>query len=89
MDESTPLVRAPRVLKTDVDELAVLLSDDLRYIGLAGPGGRIWDHLSSPITVHELVDRLCSEFQVTPEDCWGDVRPFLEELTARGLVREA
>jgi len=58
------------------------------YYGLDSVGARIWALLAEPRSVAELVTTIVDEFDVTPERCERDLLALLDDLAARGLVRE-
>ena len=87
---SRSLHRAPDVLAAPLDDTMLLLNVTTgRYHGLDPIAGRIWDLLAEPIDEEELIARLVSEFEVTEEQCRGDVGRFLDGLAARGLLASA
>jgi hypothetical protein len=70
-------------------ETVILGMDDGVYYGLDAVGARVWALLATPHRVSELVRVVTSEFDVSTEQCERDVLALLEELSARGLIREA
>ena len=71
------------------DETVILGMHDGVYYGLDAVGARVWALLATPRRVSELVEVVTSEFDVGAERCERDVLALLEDLAARGLVREA
>lgn len=77
----------PDVLARVLEGEAVLL--DLAsgsYFGLNDVGTRAWELLGAPHTLDALVDRLLDEYDVERAVLTADLRRWLEELAARGLV---
>lgn len=56
------------------------------YYGVKNVGKAIWDHLETPVTVHELCARLVTQFDVNPDTCRQETTAFLEKLHERGLI---
>ena len=69
-------------------ETVILGMEDGVYYGLDAVGARVWALLASPQRVSELVRVVTSEFDVSTEQCERDVLALLDELAARGLIRE-
>jgi hypothetical protein len=82
------LFRAEGMLSTELDQETVLMSIDAgAYYGLKGPARSIWEKLETPLTFSALVDRLVTEYRVTPEACAADLSGFLTEMEQEGLLR--
>lgn len=56
------------------------------YYGVKNVGKAIWDHLETPMTVHELCARLVTQFDVNQDTCRQETTAFLETLYDRGLI---
>lgn len=73
----------------EVDGELVLLSVQKNsYFGTDPVGTRVWQLLESPRTRQDLCAVLIKEYEVDADQCARDLRPFLDELQAEGLVRE-
>ena len=82
-------VPSPRVIFRSVAEGGVLFSTDTEiYFGVNAVGARIWDLLPpASATVGELCATMALSYPEAGEKRIGnDVRSFLEELIAHGLV---
>jgi len=82
------VVSDEQVFTTLGGEAVILGLRDGVYYGLDSVGARIWALLVEPRSVAELVSTIVAEFDVTPERCERDVIALLDDLAARGLVRE-
>jgi hypothetical protein len=71
------------------DEAVILHMRDGIYYGLDPVGAGIWELLQEPRTVHEIRDRLLSEYEVEGARCEADLLSLLQELMERRLVRVA
>lgn len=79
--------RATAAVDAVVDGQTVVLSPrDFSYHALDPVGARVWQLLSDPYSLDELVGILCSEFDVSDERCRTDVAPFLDRMVAIGAV---
>ncbi len=52
-------------------------------------GSRIWELLDERTPVKKIVEKICSEYDVTPEQATQDISELLSSLEAAGLVRGA
>ena len=68
------------------DELVMADIDRGKYYGLNDIATAIWQNLEKKITVEDLCKRLCESYEVTPEQCSGEVLAFLRELETRNLI---
>lgn len=75
---------------SDMDGEKVMLSVQKgKYYNLGEVGGKIWDLLSEPSSVQQIVDRLLTEYEVDPSLCLDQVVSFLQHLLTEGLVRDS
>ncbi|WP_436926779.1 PqqD family protein [Halosimplex amylolyticum] len=80
-------VASEDVLVSEVDDELVLLDEDAEiYYGINSVGAFLWEQLSEPKTVEELETATASEFDVSLEECRGDVRSFVDDLYDTELV---
>lgn len=90
MERSPSFVRNPDLVSTDMDGDTVMMSVERgNYYGIGGVGSRIWELLENPISIDDIVRRICFEFEVDEEVCHDDVSRFVEELMANELVMSA
>jgi hypothetical protein len=77
---------APYVIATDLgNELVLLDPRNGEMFGLNACGRRVWLALSDA-SAEQLVERLCTEFDVGRERAAADVRSLLQALEQHGLV---
>lgn len=82
------IVQSEGFLVSDMDGEKVMLSiENGKYYNLGQIGGRIWELVSSPVTIAGMVEQLVSEYEIEPEVCEQQVQIFLKQLTAEGLVQ--
>ena len=60
------------------------------YYGLNAVGARIWELLlEGPLTVSQLRDKLCEEFEIDPQTCEAAVMEFVGTLISNGIIHAA
>lgn len=59
-----------------------------KYYMVKGTGNDIWDMIQEGITVQEIVDKLTTEYDVSPEECLNEVMNFLEDLKKNDIITE-
>jgi Coenzyme PQQ synthesis protein D (PqqD) len=70
-------------------EAAVLNLEDGVYYGLDTVATRIWDHITEPTRVEDIVAVLLREYDVDADRCERELLKFLERLAERGLLEVA
>jgi hypothetical protein len=60
-----------------------------KYYNLGELGGEIWDLLSSPMTLQELVEQLLARYEVERSECEQQVQAFLGQLVKEKLIEVA
>jgi hypothetical protein len=82
--------RAIELMEADVgDELVGLDVKVGTCFGFNPVAASVWRSLSSPKTFDQLRDELLDEFDVNAEQCAGELKELLDDLTAKGLVEKA
>jgi hypothetical protein len=60
---------------------------DMNSVYTLNPVGTVlWHYMAEGHTVPEMVDRICSEFEVTPAQAKGDVESFVNSLLEENLI---
>lgn len=73
---------------SDMNGEKVMLSvENGKYYNLGRIGGDIWEFISSPITLDDLVVCLTEKYDVSVRECEIQVERFLEMLWNEGLVK--
>ena len=81
---------SPQALESAVGEETVLLHlGNETYYGLDALGTRIWTLLKGGSEPGAVRDRLTEEYEVAPEVLEADLRRFLGDLLAQGLLVDA
>jgi len=61
---------------------------DLEHIYvLNGVASRVWDLLNERIPVSQIVDAICSEYEVSPEQAACDIHELLRNLETAALIQ--
>lgn len=83
----TSLIRNPDLIATDMDGDTVMMSIERgEYFGIGGVGSRLWELLAQPVSIAQLSETICAEFEVDAATCQADVDKFAHELLQHGLV---
>lgn len=67
-------------------EVVVLSPDDVSLHALTGCGGRVWELIEEGNTITDIVQRICDEYEVTPQIAKKDINEFVNKLVAMKLV---
>ena len=78
---------APDQVSCELDgDAAILNLNSGAYHGLDPIGATVWNLLASPIAVHQIVDAMVAEYDVTRARCERDMLALLARLDERGLI---
>ncbi|MGR9072521.1 MAG: lasso peptide biosynthesis PqqD family chaperone [Gammaproteobacteria bacterium] len=81
------LKRNEELISSEIDGETVMMSlEQGKYYGLDVVGSRVWDLLSTPQTLNDIVDALLIEFDVDRETCESDVSEFVERMLKNKLL---
>lgn len=81
------VARSPATAWRLIEGEAVILSMDTKvFRGLNAVSSRVWELIDGRRSVDEIAQLIAHEFQVAPDVAARDVRAFMEELLAKGLV---
>ncbi|MCC2667747.1 MAG: hypothetical protein K0Q72_218 [Armatimonadetes bacterium] len=79
--------RGVGVLVQEVSGATVLLKpDNGQYYSLEEVSGLVWSLCDGENSVCDIVARVCSEYDATPEEAAADVQELLKELADERLV---
>lgn len=79
--------RNPKQDYSAIDNEVVMLNQETgEYYALNEVGSRIWELLSEPICIHNVIEILVKEFEVEFDTCKTDTIQLLNELLARSLI---
>ena len=81
---------SPECISCEVEAGAAIL--DLRsntYFSLNDVGASIWDRMSEPAALEDLVRAVSDEYSVAPEECRDDIAALLDDMLTHGLIQAA
>jgi len=88
INSHTILQRNPDQLFTMVDQEVVMLNiKHQEYLNLNQHASHIWQQLETPHSFGELIDLLCSIYQVKKEDCIRDTLEFITEFVDKDIIQ--
>jgi hypothetical protein len=89
IERTAVLRRTDEHVSAPLEEWLVMMDIDAgKYYMLDDIASFVWTQLATPTSVADLVDELCSRYDVDPSRCEADVLPFLSELHEKGLVQQ-
>ena len=90
LERTAVLRRTDDHVSAPLEESLVMMDIDAgKYYLLDDIASFVWTRLAEPTSVADLVDELCSRYDVSSSRCEADVLPFLTELQQKGLVQQA
>ncbi|MDQ0194100.1 lasso peptide biosynthesis PqqD family chaperone [Paenibacillus wynnii] len=82
------LVQCEGNIVSDMDGEKVMLSIEKgKYYNLGEVGGAIWETLSTPLSVKDIIYKIQTAYEVEADICEQDVIPFLQHLIEEELIR--
>ena len=88
IDIHTIIIRNPDQLFSDIDgEIVMLNVKNEEYYHLSDSAEIIWSKLEKPASVKDILIHLTEEYEISSEDCFNDVQPFLQELVDIGIAK--
>lgn len=80
--------RSSEFIAADMDGDKVMMSlQHGNYFGLiGGVSSRVWDLLSEPIQLEDMINRITNEFEVDESTCCSDLEMFIEVLLKNDLI---
>lgn len=87
IDGTCTVQRSANQVHCQLDDQFVLMAvDSGEYFELNRVGSRIWQEMSTRISVQELVDRLERAFEIDRPTCETEVISWLEKMQRLGLL---
>ena len=79
----------PDLIAAQMDGETVMLSVTTgKYFALKGIGHFIWEVISQPTSIDEIVDAVSQRFDVDPAQAQNDCEKFVKDLTENNLVNK-
>ncbi|MGH1426705.1 MAG: PqqD family peptide modification chaperone [Arenicella sp.] len=87
LGNSTYITQDPSINAREFDGETVMMNKTLdSYFGLDEVATRIWQIIEKQHTIIEIRDILVTEYDISPEQCLDDIRPFIEKLITDELA---
>jgi hypothetical protein len=87
MDLRSVPVPAENLRMREVDDETVFLAEGGdEVLSLNAVGSFIWRQIDGRLTLRDIVDVVCDEYEVTPDIAENDLRAFVTELEAHELL---
>jgi hypothetical protein len=88
IDSKQMIVQSNEVIVSNMGQEKVMLSIAKgKYYNLGELGGDIWDMLSEPKPINQLVSELIKVYDVDPVQCEQHVLNFLQHLFEEDLIK--
>ena len=79
--------RIHKPIQNEIDgELVILNIETSEYFTLNKVGTVIWNYLNTQRTFSQIVDYLISEYNISKQQCEGEVQDFLNEMVTNGII---
>lgn len=81
MDKTATIKMTKKLNVTDLAGEKVMVDfESGKYFLIKGVGNDIWDMLQEETTPARIIEKLLSEYDVTPEECERSVMEFLSKM---------
>ena len=88
MNTNTLLSRSEDYLSNEIDGEVVMMNIETgAYASLNATGKSIWELLSEPKQITEIVRSLTAEYAISEEQCMNEVVPFLTEMVKNNILK--
>ncbi len=88
INENFSVVQATDVVAAEMDgETVMMRIKSGMYYGLDDVGSRIWELITEPRQVSQVIDSLIEEYDVERTQCQVSTLDFLNQLFEEGLIR--
>ncbi len=75
------------ILAANVDDDLVMMSIRAgNYYNIGGVGTLVWELLSQPRSLDDLIDGVVADYDVERERCAADIGAFVEKLVSLNLI---
>ncbi|MFA7486661.1 MAG: lasso peptide biosynthesis PqqD family chaperone [Lysobacteraceae bacterium] len=87
MSSKTVYRRNADILAANVDDDLVMMSIRAgNYYNIGGVGTLVWELLSQPRSLDDLIDGVVADYDVERERCAADIGAFVEKLVSLNLI---
>ena len=68
------------------DDIVVLLPEEAGLHALTGCGSRIWELIEGEISISEIIQGICNEYEVEPQKAKEEITEFVHKLESVKLI---
>jgi len=80
--------RSADVCSAELDGTACLFDPSTaEYLNLNSSGTAIWNAISVPKTIEDIISELLNQFDVEPDQCTKETANFLQEAVNKGMIK--
>ena len=80
--------RNPNLVAARVDDDIIMMNvESGQYLSINSLGGRIWELLEGHVSIQQITETICDEYEVSEAVCRADVEAFLKQLLELGLAK--
>lgn len=79
--------RSAELMEADLgDEIVALHLDEGTCFGFNEVAAWVWRRLAEPATFEQLRDELLDKYDVSPDQCGGELQVLMDDLVAKKLL---
>ena len=68
------------------EEIVMMNTDNGDYIGVNNVGSEIWNMLTEPLRIDQLIEKLTENYDVTAEDAKTEVDEFVARMLKQEMI---
>ena len=81
-------IQDKKIIQSKIGEEVVMMDMDSGfYFGINSVGSVIWQYLSEPISLDDLVEKLMEDFIIDKKTCESDTVEFLHDLLGKHIIK--
>ncbi|GAE35942.1 hypothetical protein JCM9157_3084 [Halalkalibacter akibai JCM 9157] len=89
LTKDTVIVQVEGNIVSDMDGEKVMLSiQNGKYYNLGEIGGEIWQLITVPISISNVIGQLQAQYEVETAECQEQVTAFVQQLLEEGLIEK-
>ena len=68
------------------EEIVMMNTDNGDYIGVNNVGSDIWNMLTEPMLVEQLIEKVLDEYEVSPEEAKTEIDTFVQRMLKQEMI---
>ena len=68
------------------EEIVMMNTDNGDYIGVNNVGSDIWNLLTEPMRVEQLIEKVVDEYEVSPEEAKTEIDTFVQRMLKQEMI---